>query len=260
MDWFRETSRLTELAEIGCSAAREVGKLLGARESMSVLELEHDVKSEGDFLADELIKEHLSKTGIPIMSEESKGIGELGGIDGLNWIVDPLDGTVNYTLGMPLSCVSIALWKGDEPVLGVVYDFCRSALYVGGPSMASRCNGELLRVSDITEMKSAVVGTGFPSGRSYVREELDRFAESVARYRKARLLGSAALSMAWVARGWLDCYEERGIYLWDVAAGIPLVLGAGGVSKWMEGSWEFPKGVALAAGRSELFAEMESCI
>ncbi|MBC2606945.1 inositol monophosphatase family protein [Pelagicoccus albus] len=210
-------------------AAKSAGIALSARGFSIVKELPHDIKSEADLNANHRIIGVLESSGIPILSEEDLSEEAMTLLkSGLVWVVDPLDGTINYTKGIPLCCVSIALWDRMEPVLGVVYDFERGQLYSGGPDLGAKCNGEPIRVSGETKPSRGVLATGFPSGRSYESEELRAFVDSMQKFRKVRLLGSAALSLAWVARGWLDAYNESGIYFWDVAAGLAIVKAAGG--------------------------------
>lgn len=236
-------------------AVRVAGEALRGGSFAALSEGEHDIKSAADLVANKRIQEILEKTGIPILSEEG-GDFDWGLLDtDAVWVVDPLDGTVNFMQGNPLNCVSIALWKRREAVLGVVYDFVRDELYVGGRYKAACCNGELVRVSEQREAGRALLGTGFPSGVAYESAEIREFVESMKRFRKVRLLGSAALSLAWVARGWLDAYTEKGIYFWDVAAGLALVKAAGGYVRWESDSEDPSRGSAYAACSESLFSD-----
>lgn len=244
------------LIDIACQAAREAGSKLKRRDLGIVSESEHDIKSEGDLVANQLILDWLGSTGIPIVTEEKSTSWQYIDASGLRWIVDPLDGTVNYTKGSPLCCVSIGLWEGMDPLYGVIFDFERDELVEGGPGLGAKCNGECIQVSDARSTKAGVLGTGFPSGRSYNSRQLEIFAETVGRYRKVRLLGSAAMSLAWIARGWLDAYHEDGIYLWDVAAGLAIVLGAGGVVRCQVSAESVAKAEVFAAGTEMLLADM----
>lgn len=227
------SSNLSDLARLAEEACKKAAKLLSEGPGFVANEVGHDVKSEADLGADAAIRSVLERAGIPVLSEES---GDRN-LERDCWIVDPLDGTMNFTRSIPLYCVSIALWRGNRTVLGVVYDFNADQLYVGGPDIAATCNGVPIRVSGRRNPDESIIATGFPSGRSYAASDLADFVELVRRFRKVRLLGSAALSLTWVARGWVDAYLEEDIYLWDVAAGLAIVQGAGGeVSmRWGEG-------------------------
>jgi myo-inositol-1(or 4)-monophosphatase len=141
----------------------------------------------------------------------------------------PLDGTLNFSREIPVCCVSIALWQGAKPLFGVIYDFKRDECYQAVAGEQSLCNGEPIRVSDIRDRSQASIGTGFPSYRDYSSESLQEFLGQVQQFKKVRMLGSAAMHMAYLARGWLDAYVEEDIMLWDVAAGMAVIEGAGGV-------------------------------
>ena len=144
------------------------------------------------------------------------------------WIVDPIDGTVNYFYGLPHYCISIALRRGGEIVLGVIYDPSRDELWEtvkGGPSLL---NGRAIRVSDRAELADSVVSIGFAKSKATINAGLQLLPKYVERVRKCRMMGSAALDLAYVATGRLDAYIEQSVSLWDVAAGMLLVENAGG--------------------------------
>lgn len=182
-----------------------------------------DVKVAADRESERLILASLAPTGLPVLSEEA---GASGGDGRLCWLVDPLDGSFNYTQGVPLCCVSVALWDGIDPLLGVVYDFNRDELFTG-------VIGEGLFVNHLPAPAPRgdggdVVATGFPVRGNHGAAAVVSVAEAAGRFRKVRMLGSAALSLAWVATGRMDCYRETGIMLWDVAGGLALVAASGG--------------------------------
>lgn len=185
-----------------------------------------DIKLRADREAEAVILETLAAAGYPTLAEESGETGEAS--QGPRWIVDPLDGTLNYKRGIDLCCVSIALWEDDRPLLGVVYDFHREELFSGLVGQGAWRNEVAIRVSEVGESARAVLGTGFPVSRDFASPALARFIGRVRAFKKLRLLGSAALSLAWVACGRIDAYCEEDIMLWDVAAGIALVAAAGG--------------------------------
>ncbi|WP_078131303.1 inositol monophosphatase family protein [Leptospira kirschneri] len=215
--------------------ATEVGRTLQKRNPTSmrvhVSEI-HDVKIEADLKAERKIIQYLSKNSqLPILSEES---GEMRSVSysqtdsELRWIVDPLDGSLNYIKGIPMSGVSIGLWNAETPILGVVYDIFRGDLYSGIVGKASWKNQKKIRVSQVRAESDSVLCTGMPVKNDFSTKTLSSFVSEFQKYKKVRLLGSASLSLCMVASGAAEVYKETNIQIWDVAGGIPIVLGAGG--------------------------------
>lgn len=161
-----------------------------------------------------------------ILGEEEGGSGW---DEGRVWIVDPLDGTVNFVHHMPHVAVSVALWERGAPVVGVVIDVMREEEFAAAAGLGAELNGRPVRVSDQDDLGEALVVTGFPYDR---RRRADDYAAVVgavlARVQGLRRLGSAALDFAWVACGRFDGYWEYGLAPWDAAAGVLLVEEAGG--------------------------------
>jgi len=196
-------------------------------------DLQRDVKILADRRLDEaIVKRLLEETRYSVLSEES------GFLKGSNkntdycWIVDSLDGSLNFSRGIPIYCISIALWKKMVPLLGVVYDFNRDETFLGLVGRGAWLNGKPMMVSQITEKSKAVLCTGFPVSTDFSKKSLLDFIRRIRKYKKIRLLGSAALSLAYVACGRADAYLENDIKIWDVAAGIALVKAAGGTVKF----------------------------
>ncbi|MGA9348248.1 MAG: inositol monophosphatase [Anaerolineae bacterium] len=214
----------------------------------------HDVKVSADRMAEELIVEQLcTGSNIEVFSEESGRVRDRGANDDkteLYWVVDPLDGSLNYHQGMSLCAVSIALYQGWDAILGVVYDFNHDELFSGLVGVGAWLNQSPIKPSDVSEVSSAVLGTGFPVNTDFSSSSLSRFVGQVQRFRKVRLLGSAALSLCYVACGRLDAYREDNIMFWDVAAGCALVQAAGGEVKMINTSRiDEPARVIAANGR-----------
>lgn len=187
-----------------------------------------DIKLQADIESEKIIVKALCEyCDYPILTEES---GELNHFtqEGLYWIVDPIDGTLNFSRDIPIACISIALYHKHEPLLGVIYDFNRDEMFSTIVGQGIWLNNQPIHVSNIIDKSSAIIATGFPSLRSYDKASLDAFVSLVKDFKKVRLLGSAALSLAYVACGRIDAYMEEGIRLWDVAAGLALVQSAGG--------------------------------
>jgi len=145
------------------------------------------------------------------------------------WIIDPLDGTVNFAHGFPLFCASIALEADDVLEYGVVYDPLRDELFEGRRGGGATLNGRPIRVSGTTRLERALIGTGFPYDiRERVPETLARLGRMLANTQGVRRAGSAALDLGYVACGRLDGFYEENLKPWDTAAGILIVTEAGG--------------------------------
>ena len=152
-----------------------------------------------------------------------------------NWIMDPLDGSFNYLRGIPIYCISLGLWKGLEPVLGVIYDLTQNDIYYGIIGENAYKNKKKISVSRVNISSDAVLCTGFPVNYSYSKDNVINFVNNVQNYKKIRLFGSAAMSLSFVACGRVDAYIEDDIMIWDVAAGIAIVKAAGGQVNFTNG-------------------------
>ncbi len=212
-------------------AARHAGHYLlhaaGSREA--VWQDRYDVKLKADLESEALLRAELAATELPIIGEEQGGDATLTSRQELYWIIDPLDGTYNYLRGIPLACVSIGLMRGETPILGVVYDFNANELFAGLVGQGLFVHGKPCHPRWADHPGAASLQTGFPAGRDFSPAALAAFLGKMVDYQKIRAIGSAALSLAWVACGRFDVYYEESIRLWDVAAGLALVQAAGGV-------------------------------
>ncbi len=146
----------------------------------------------------------------------------------LTWFVDPLDGTTNYVHGYPAYCVSIALFRGDTPLVATVYDPVAEECFVAAAGLGARCNGRPIRVSAAVDLADSLVAVSFPTHPSVESAAVDDFLAALPLARSVRRSGSTALNLAWLASGRLDAFWARRIQSWDVAAGFLLVLEAGG--------------------------------
>jgi len=217
-----------KMAKRACFIAGEqlVGNYEKTRKAES--EIGRDIKVKGDKYSESVIIDYLQKhSPFPMLSEEKGRIGDVSS-DGYMWIVDPLDGSLNFSRGIPFNCISIALWQNNRPVLGVINDFNRQEMFSGIADEGAWLNDKRIKPSVVDICDQAVLCTGFPVGTDFSTQGIKEFVEDIKRYKKIRLLGSAALSLAYVAAGRSDVYYERDIMLWDVAAGIAIVSGAGG--------------------------------
>src|SRR5947208_1086779 len=187
----------------------------------------HDIKLEIDVLAQDLITKLLLKEFPEHALYGEEGIMGDQSSDH-QWIVDPLDGTVNYFYGIPHFCVSIALRLRGEIIVGVIYDPIRNEMWAGEKGDVSKLNGIPIHVSDRTKLAEAVISIGLAKTGETIDKNFPLLQQMIHRVRKCRVLGSAALDMAYVASGRFDAYVETGISLWDIAAGCLLVENAGG--------------------------------
>ena len=195
----------------------------------------HDIKLELDVRSQKLIEKILRKAfpQIPLLGEEGCS-GDMNAE--YRWVVDPIDGTVNYFFGMPHAAVSIALQvrspqstvHSHKTILGVIYDPFADELWTvirGGPT---RLNGRVVHVSRRSHLNEAVIALGFSKSSENLRKSLPHLNRLARRALKIRIMGSAALELAYVASGRLDAYIERTINLWDIAAGALMVECSGG--------------------------------
>jgi len=213
---------------------------------------QHDIKLELDVRCQKLIEKTLRRAypHIAVLGEE----GVLGDTQADHrWVVDPIDGTVNFTYGIPHACVSIALQAARsrfedpgsnleisarpdtayETVVGVVFDpFC-DELWTAIRGSRACLNGRTIRVSRRRRLAEAIISVGFAKQKSTLDRMIPVLNRLVYRVRKIRIMGSAALAMTYVASGRMEAYIESGIRLWDIAAG-GLILECAGGDFWHE--------------------------
>ena len=216
---------ISELKDLAVNAAINAGNFLNKNkfEEKEIHEEEgRDIKLIIDQDTEKLIRSNLQETDIPILGEEYGG--DIA--DGKYWVIDPIDGTANYFRGLDECCVSIALMEGNEALIGVVYNFNNNQMYTAIKDHGAFLNNTKISVSNIAARNKASITTGFPASETI--ESSMNFLEDLKGWKKVRMFGSAALSCAYVASGKCDYYAEKGVYLWDIAAGICLVKEAGG--------------------------------
>ena len=187
----------------------------------------HDIKLELDVQCQALIEKILASAfpQIPVLGEE----GSTGDVNAeYRWVIDPIDGTVNYFFGMPHACVSIALQHRAQSVVGVIYDPFTDEIWTTTTGQPTRLNGKIVRVSNRSRIEESVIAMGFSKSQDNLDKSMPHLLRLARRAKKIRIMGSAALELVYVASGRLDAYIERTINLWDVAAGSLLVENAGG--------------------------------
>ena len=198
----------------------------------------HDIKLELDVRCQNLIERRLRKAfpEITLLGEEGEQLMTHGEY---RWVVDPIDGTVNFCHGIPHACVCIALQKrsrskaakldhGYRTILGLVYDPFMDELWTaidGGPALL---NGKRIRVTRTARLIDSMVAMGFGKNEKTLRRSLKLFNVLSVKAQKVRNMGSAGLAIVYVASGRFDAYIEQGISLWDVAAGGFILERAGG--------------------------------
>jgi len=191
----------------------------------------HDIKLELDVRCQKLITKILLAAfpQVSLLGEE----GDSGDANSeYRWVVDPIDGTVNYFYGMPHAAVSIALQRRAgkiyKTILGVIYDPFTDELWTATLGGKTKLNGRSVRVSKRSKAGEAVVAIGFSKSKENLEKSLPHLNRLARRAKKIRIMGSAALELAYVACGRLDVYVERTINLWDIAAGGLMVECSGG--------------------------------
>jgi myo-inositol-1(or 4)-monophosphatase len=216
--------------KVAKKAAKEAGKLLTNNKhdlNKLIFSSDKDIKLRADMEAENIIKSILlDESSFPILAEESGKSKE--SLDETFWVVDPLDGTANYTRDIPLCCVSVALMHKMEPVIGVIYDFNNNNLYEGSFDGEAKLNESIIKVSDVNKPKEGILVTGLPNNTDYSDSALLKMVKDFQEWRKVRMIGSAAIASCYIASAKADVYKEFGTYLWDVAAGAAIVNAAGG--------------------------------
>lgn len=222
---------------IAIDAALQAGEILrqgyGTPFSITQKEGRHNLVTEYDYLAEKSILSFLTKY-VPeshFLAEES---GTTGTISDTLWIVDPLDGTVNFAHQIPIFSVSIALEKKGELFCGVVYQPITHELFVAEKNKGAFLNGKQLRVSDVSKLSDSIICTGFPYNlHENPHHCIDHFVDILRLGIPIRRMGSAAIDIAYTAAGRYDGFFEVGLSPWDCAAGILLLEEAGGtVTSW----------------------------
>ncbi|MEY2882116.1 MAG: hypothetical protein RLZZ15_4496 [Verrucomicrobiota bacterium] len=201
------------------------------------------------FPADQFLSEELADTTAPIPVTAR-----------FAWVLDPIDGTNNFALGLPNCAISLALCEAGEPVYGVVYDLGRRVLLCGGPGFGARDGERAMRVGAAAFSRETLVGFHSPSDKTLLP-----MASGVLSEFKIRGLGSATLHLAYVAAGILDGCVDFNVKIWDLAAAIPLVRAAGGEVRFLNGE-QLPirffdlkmKGIVYVAGSTAMCDRLEA--
>ena len=221
---------------------------------------DYDFVSEIDKQAEAEIIQELQQS-FPddgILGEEN---GEIIGKNNNKWIIDPLDGTTNYLHGFPQYAVSIAMFEGDTPIHGVIYDPFKNELFYAtkgeGAYLQSDKTDQRIRVSKTYDMSKTLIGTGFPfKDPQHLDCYLDTFKAMHPKVAGIRRAGSAALDLAYVAAGRMDGFWEVSLQPWDIAAGVLLITEAGGFVGDFSGRGKYMQTGNVVAGNKAVFKEI----
>jgi myo-inositol-1(or 4)-monophosphatase len=224
-----------DLLKTAIEASKRAGEILkqgfGTKFSIKNKEGRHNLVTEFDYKSEQTIIEFISKE-VPNSIFEAEESGNTCSInkDAIKWIIDPLDGTVNFAHNIPIFSVSIAALVGEELAIGVVYHPLLNELFTAERGKGSFLNGDKLQVSNTTKLDDSILVTGFPYKiGSSLYNGAQLFIDVVHKGIPIRRLGSAALDLAYVAAGRFDGFWEEELNPWDVAAGVLLVREAGGL-------------------------------
>jgi len=255
MEHISSTKALAAAVDAARAAGAIMRKNLTAEKKANEI-TSHDIKLELDVRCQKLIerKLHAAFPKIALLGEEGVAGDENAEY---RWVVDPIDGTVNFAHGIPHASVSIALQqrvegrgsrvetkprqstpldtrrKSHVTILGVVYDPFQDEMWTAIHGQPARLNGRRIHVSKTRKLNECIVSIGFAKNRSNLERALPYFIWLARRSQKIRMFGSAALALTYVATGRIDAYIERGINLWDIAAG-GLILECAGGKFWHE--------------------------
>lgn len=235
-----ETPSPEELGDLALSVARTAAELVRRRrsEGVDVADLKSsatDIVTEADRASEELIRRLIleARPDDALLGEEGD---DLAGTSGLEWVIDPIDGTVNYFLGLPNYAVSIAVRRGDEVLAGAVLNPATGEEFVASQGGGARRNGLPLRVREPREPARMVVGTGFGYDPAQRARQAAAVAELLPRVADIRRFGSCALDLCMVAAGQLDAYVEEGVNTWDHAAAGLIAAEAGATVELLTGA------------------------
>jgi len=224
-------SAAAELLPVAVEAAQVAGPLLRERFERPRREVRAkstptDLVSEADHAAEAAIRALLAerRPGDGVLAEEG---GESAGTTGVRWVVDPLDGTINFLFGIPHWCISAACEDGDGALAGAIHDPLRGETFAAARGGGATLGGEPVSGSERAELATAMVATGFAYDAHVRARQAEVAARLVPRVRDLRRMGSAALDLAWTACGRFDAFYEQGLQPWDRAAGALVCAEAG---------------------------------
>jgi myo-inositol-1(or 4)-monophosphatase len=220
----------------------------------------NDLVTIADRESEEAIKEYIWKhfPDHDILAEES-GLFERK--ESYRWIIDPLDGTRNYTKGLPVFAVSVAVEFNGELIAGAVYDPIKKELFWAEKGKGAFVNNERIRVSSTTNISEALIGTGFPfKAKEYIDVYLQSFREVFIAVSGVRRLGAASLDLCYTARGIFDGFWELFLSPWDVAAGALIIKEAGGIVSDVWGKDEYLRNGHIVGANPYIYSQLQKIL
>lgn len=248
----------SSLLDLAVELAHDAGRLLKKRfgsdvGGVSTKATPTDLVSDADREANALLVGAITtrRADDGVLSEEGGGVQSRSG---LTWVVDPLDGTVNFLFGIPVWAVSIAVCEGPNTLVGVVHDPMLGETFTAQRGNGAGLNGRPIHVTEAEDLSQSLVATGFAYDARARRVQAELLPDVLPRIRDIRRAGSAALDLAWVAAGRLDGFFESTMKRWDRAAGELLVREAGGRLGELPAPYSDDSGVVAAGSR--LFGDL----
>lgn len=246
--------------------ALESGKIL-KKGFYSVKETKHkgqvDLVTQYDLAVEKDVVKRL-KIAFPeygIVGEEGQGNVESSG---RCIYIDPIDGTTNFVHGIPHCALSIGVWDGDEPLAGVVYNPILDELYLAEKEEGAELNGKPIKTSETSELIQSLIATGFPYTKVEQGEDyafvIDRIARVLPKTRDVRRLGAASLDLCYTAQGKFDGFYEINLQSWDVAAGLVVLLEAGGLALNGQGQRSGLHDKLVVAGNRQIAGQLEQLV
>jgi len=249
---------VAQLRATAVAVTRQVGDLIVRMRVAGAAQVETkssvtDVVTAADTAAERLARRLLGqwRPGEPVLGEEEGGDAPA---EGLYWVVDPIDGTVNYLYGLPWYAVSVAVQRDGQSLAGAGGQPAAGRLWSAARGCGAECDGAAIRVSGATELALSLIGTGFSYRPQRRARQAAMMAGMLPRIRDVRRAGSAALDLCSVASGWLDGFVEHGLHRWDWAAGALIAAEAGAVVRLPEGGSDLV--LAAAPGIVDSLAEL----
>ena len=256
---------LSEAIRIAKLAGTKIKELRESKQYSESVKGGYELVTTADLASNELIKAEIKKifSDHQILSEEDDGNKDQS-LQQPTWIIDPIDGTVGYANDHYQVAVSIAYAVDCKVRHGVVYNPFLDEMYYASENLGASLNGNKISVKDISELKSCVVGTGFPHKRDDIQDIISRLGRVLPHIRDIRRLGSPALDICWVACGRMQGFYEEKLYPWDVAAAKLIAIEAGAqVGHYKEDKCQVPEcinGNSVIVSSPKVFDELKSIL
>jgi myo-inositol-1(or 4)-monophosphatase len=214
--------------DLGIEVIKKAGKYLKERidYTCKLKEFRYDIKLRQDIESEKIITENI-KRFFPYDSFLCEESGLEGNKNDNLWIIDPLDGTLNFSRGIPHCCISIAFLGKDEK-FGIIYDFFREEIFTGIEGQGAYLNGKKIEVSDIDKIENAILSIGFMVGEKEVNYGMDILEGIIKKVKRIRMMGSASLDFAYLSCGRIDFLIHLNLKRWDYEAGKIILQQAGG--------------------------------